>query len=173
MAHKKDTQEPLVIYIIADRRSGSTLLEFMLSVHPEAIALGELRMLHGHFFKKGAGARWDWNCTCGQPIKSCPFWTKVLNVFKDKEAPQTLIKQIPSKTLGLFSFKNSVEQIIKSASHDKKGEAIANHNWKIYNSVFEHTKKKIIIDSSKDATQAWYLWKYKKVSSILDFFKCF
>lgn len=39
MAQLLGTQEPLVIYVIADRRSGSTLLEFMLSVHPDAIAL--------------------------------------------------------------------------------------------------------------------------------------
>ena len=51
-------KKPTVIYIIADRRSGSTLLENMLSKSEEIISVGELAMLKGHILKEGPGEMW-------------------------------------------------------------------------------------------------------------------
>jgi hypothetical protein len=67
-----------VIYIISDRRSGSTLLENILSKSAETVSIGELAMLKGHIAKDGPGELWDWNCSCGKPIMQCEFWSKVL-----------------------------------------------------------------------------------------------
>src|SRR5215210_5840531 len=67
-----------IIYVISDRRSGSTLLENILSKSPEVISVGELAMLKGHILKQGPGERWNWNCSCGQQITQCTFWAPVL-----------------------------------------------------------------------------------------------
>ena len=48
-------EKTTVIYIISDRRSGSTLLENMLSKSEEIISVGELAMLKGHIYKEGPG----------------------------------------------------------------------------------------------------------------------
>ena len=53
-----------VIYIISDRRSGSTLLENILSKSNETVSVGELAMLKGHILKEGPGEIWNWNCSC-------------------------------------------------------------------------------------------------------------
>ena len=84
---------PLVIYIISDKRSGSTLLDYLLSCHPDVTPLGELRLLFGHYHKIRAGARWNWNCSCGQPVASCGFWTKIFEWLNVKEAPDTFIEK--------------------------------------------------------------------------------
>ena len=49
------TEKITVIYIISDRRSGSTLLENMLSKSEEIISVGELAMIRGHIYKEGPG----------------------------------------------------------------------------------------------------------------------
>jgi len=61
-----------VVYIAGYGRSGSTLLERVLSSHPGVFGLGELvnlpRMVNctlGY-------------CSCGEPVQGCPFWQGVL-----------------------------------------------------------------------------------------------
>jgi hypothetical protein len=73
-----------VIYLISDRRSGSTLLENILSKSVETVSVGELAMLKGHIEKDGPGELWNWTCSCGQPIMQCEFWSEVLgNIYDD------------------------------------------------------------------------------------------
>ena len=73
-----------VIYIISDRRSGSTLLENILSKSIEIVSIGELAMLKGHIEKNGPGDLWNWNCSCGKTIMQCEFWSKVLQyIYND------------------------------------------------------------------------------------------
>ncbi len=60
-----------VAYIGATGRSGSTLLARVLGASPQACSVGELC--------------WIWNyglisnrpCGCGEPFRSCPFWSEV------------------------------------------------------------------------------------------------
>src|SRR5690242_9267801 len=73
-----------VIYVVSDRRSGSTLLENILSKSPQVTSLGELNTLKGHILKQGPGERWNWNCACGQPLTLCEFWSPILkNTYED------------------------------------------------------------------------------------------
>lgn len=58
------------VYIISPSFSGSTLLTFLLGIHPEIATVGELK----------ASAMGDielYDCSCGERIRSCPFWTAV------------------------------------------------------------------------------------------------
>ncbi|HEU0076850.1 MAG TPA: sulfotransferase [Longimicrobiaceae bacterium] len=65
------TAPATVIYIASDNRSGSTLLDQLLGGHPAAVSVGELRRL-ADFVRR------DEPCTCGLPVRECPFWGPVL-----------------------------------------------------------------------------------------------
>src|SRR4051812_14817444 len=67
-----------VIYVMADVRSGSTLLENILSKSHETISVGELALLKGHIQHQGPGIKWNWNCSCGFPVLECGFWKDTL-----------------------------------------------------------------------------------------------
>src|SRR5689334_5320337 len=71
--------KPQIIYIMADNRSGSTLLENILSKSDECFSVGELAMLKGHLLKEGHGENWNWKCSCGQPLDKCIFWSPIIS----------------------------------------------------------------------------------------------
>lgn len=71
-------ENPTILYIISDKRSGSTLLENILSKSNEAVSLGEVAMLKNHILKEGPGEKWGWNCSCGEALENCTFWSQVL-----------------------------------------------------------------------------------------------
>lgn len=59
------------VYILGASHSGSTLLAMLLNAHPEITTIGETapgRM----------GDMDTYRCSCGRPIKECPFWTNVV-----------------------------------------------------------------------------------------------
>src|SRR6476469_4214867 len=76
-----------VIYVMADVRSGSTLLENILSKSDETVSVGELALLKGHLLHQGPGIKWNWNCSCGTPVLECLFWKNALKGI-DVKAPE-------------------------------------------------------------------------------------
>src|SRR4051812_19736828 len=160
-------QNPItVIYIISDRRSGSTLLENILSKSDETVSVGELAMLKGHIIKQGPGEIWNWNCSCGRPILECEFWSKVLaNIYTDEF--ETKISWPYKSSKALFSAmvpsasKNSFLKFI----HSKKNiKTIENLNT-VYTAIAKVSGKKFIIDSSKDPLQALAVNECKNVDA--------
>lgn len=72
-----DHQVPL-IYILGNSHSGSTLLSFLLSFHPDIINLGELKS------KTWLKVR---TCSCGQPVSSCHFYGDYFQDFNSLKEP--------------------------------------------------------------------------------------
>ncbi len=147
-----------VIYIMSDRRSGSTLLENILSKSSETISVGELAMLNGHILKKGGGARWNWNCSCGQAVPECPFWKSILNnekYFTPNTIPSTKIawkyRQLSMALVAVFPF--TTKWFLSTFNKSKKNNITVKTLGNIYNAVFELSGKNIIVDSSKDPDQ--------------------
>jgi len=71
LSSDSDNHQVKVLYIGGAGRSGSTLLEMMLSQSQGVLALGEMcwiweRSLEGNEL-----------CGCGEPFHDCPFWTQV------------------------------------------------------------------------------------------------
>ncbi len=60
-----------VLCIIGDSRSGSTLLQALLSRRPGVVGLGELRRLELFWAENR-------DCACGAPIRACGFWSDVM-----------------------------------------------------------------------------------------------
>lgn len=62
---------PTVLYVGGWGRSGSTLLERVLSQSAGTLALGEVV----HLWERGV--RLNQLCACGTPFHDCPFWSRV------------------------------------------------------------------------------------------------
>lgn len=76
-------QDPLtIIYIALEVRSGSTLVDHLLSNHPEISSIGEIRNIYSflHHGRDGSGV--GWNCTCGQDLDNCPVWSRSREIYQ-------------------------------------------------------------------------------------------
>jgi hypothetical protein len=65
------TARTTVLYVAGEGRSGSTLLDRLLGQVPGVVAGGELREVWYWGLARNA------SCGCGEPFRSCPFWTAV------------------------------------------------------------------------------------------------
>lgn len=157
---------PDVIYIMSDNRSGSTLLENILSKSDECFSVGELAMLKGHLLKYGPGARWNYNCACGNPLDECVFWSPIIaKLFEpDKDNFFTSINwNFKSKALAMnavfpFLFKEKFSKICSTEANKKVIATLS----QLYKEVSEKSRKKFIVDSSKNPLQALAIYKNKK-----------
>jgi hypothetical protein len=152
----------LVVYIIADNRSGSTLLDYLLSCHPDAISVGELHHFQEYYYKRGWGKRNNWKCSCNKQFQDCKFWTDISEKLNVTEEFVTKLPRRKGGILNKFFLKNGLEKRIKQYNDEDITKAFASNMWQIYESIFEKTGKKIIIDSSKNLYEAYFLNKFKK-----------
>ncbi|MEP7318163.1 MAG: sulfotransferase [Panacibacter sp.] len=159
-------KKPTVVYIVSDRRSGSTLLENILSKSNEVTSVGELAMLHGHILRAGPGERWNWNCSCGETVQQCVFWSGIIRdtYKKDPSVFNTNIewsfkaKKFLAVALLPFLFRNKLLSILNG----KKNRDVAGTLSLLYSKIFEQTGKPFIVDSSKDPLQALCIYKSKR-----------
>jgi hypothetical protein len=153
-----------VIYVMADVRSGSTLLENILSKSAETVSVGELALLKGHILHQGAGFRWNWNCSCGSPVLYCAFWNNALKGI-DVKAPD-FNTSIDWNYRSFYMLIGSVlpvalkKALIKINARKINKDTIQTLNA-IYKNIFQATGKSFIIDSSKDPVQAYMLYVNK------------
>src|SRR6476619_4916661 len=117
--------KPTIIYIMSDNRSGSTLLENILSKSDECFSVGELTMMKGHLLKNGPGEKWKWTCACGKPLTECEFWGSIVQqtYTTNPENFESSIKwNFKSKALALngvfpFLFKNKFLKVISNVNN--------------------------------------------------------
>jgi len=72
-----------ILFIAGLEHSGSTLLDILLSSHPQAVGMGEIHPLidkeNRKRILKNAHERL---CSCGLPFLDCPIWSSYLNFVK-------------------------------------------------------------------------------------------
>ncbi|MCP3999655.1 MAG: sulfotransferase [Gammaproteobacteria bacterium] len=137
-----------LIYIAADSRSGSTLLDLLIGNHSEIVSIGELRRLHEHFDANYA-------CTCDTLFNTCEFWKAIERRLNSSNqsivSMQTLIPR--SKTIFhdlVYLLPNFILQpLMRGIPWLSRDIEIAENNLQIIDAVSEETQKRYIVDSSK------------------------
>lgn len=132
---------------MSNQRSGSTLIENVLSKSSQIVSVGEAALLSGHIHKTGPGSNWDWNCSCGESLLKCDFWNKIYKKL-DISGPQ----EITNTTISYPKGKDKE----KHQSNNDKVIALMNQ---IYKAVFETTDCKVLVDSSKEAFHGTSLYQ--------------
>jgi hypothetical protein len=136
-----------IIYIMSNERSGSTLIENILSKSSQMVSVGETYLLGGYIHKTGPGSTWDWNCSCGESLLECDFWNKIyrnLNILNPQKITNTKI---------VYPKRKDKE---KQKSENSKVVSLING---MYTAVFETTNCTMLIDSSKKAFHGVSLYK--------------
>lgn len=136
-----------LVYIVSDRRAGSTLLQNLLDQIPGMVSVGELRMLQGHLKQEGPGESWAWQCSCRQDLISCPVWSRIHDLVDLKNRRTRLDHS-------LFESHRVNESLQRYAL---EGQMVAEDSLKILDAVRKITKAQTVVDSSKDPMQAYYL----------------
>lgn len=73
------TNDPVsVVYVIGTGRSGTTLLDTILSNHPSMYGAGELALLANDDLYHRV------YCPCGKPVNDCTFWQSVVEEWFDR-----------------------------------------------------------------------------------------
>lgn len=142
-----------VIFILGYTRSGSTLLEHLLSMAPGTVAVGEMAYL------------WEQNvrnnsyCGCGSKWASCPFWQSVLAA-----QPTLNFQQERSPEAGQFwsFFADLLHQ--KRSSNRDHYESFLSQIESVYRAISDRTDGNVIIDSSKRPVFGLAASKIKGVS---------
>ena len=67
---------PRMLYILAPSYSGSTLLTYLLAQHPSIATIGELKATR-------MGDIDAYQCSCGELIRACSFWTELTQRARD------------------------------------------------------------------------------------------
>lgn len=154
---------------MSDVRSGSTLLENILSKSPEMVSVGELRLLYSYLNKGRLGRTLKWKCSCGLEFINCTFWAPILNhIYTNYEfnlTQDTIIKDelAKNKVTKFFNYK-------PTWVYENNKSTIAYLDC-LYDNVFKKSKKNTIIDSSKDPVQALALYQKSRFNVKIVFLK--
>jgi len=97
------------VYILSAGRSGSTLLSLILGGHPRAISVGELYQLPKNLAL-------NTTCACGQPIRDCSFWNRVVANL-DRHLHLQILKNPYSLDLGFIGAVNLVDRHHQTAAY--------------------------------------------------------
>lgn len=153
-----------VIYVMSDVRSGSTLLENILSKSDETVSVGEMALLKAHILRTGPGARWNWNCSCGLPPAECPFWKGALQTLSPSSPHFNTAVQWNYRSKKLFAgslFPLFIKKKLAELNQKKINQDTVATNNELYRNIFRTTGKRFIVDSSKDPVQAYLTYLNK------------
>lgn len=114
-----------LVCIVSMGHSGSTLLDLLISGHPDVVGVGEVKNLSP---AKATGA----HCCCGERVWECPFWDRVAEVLSERSGLRFRDLDVESRDDGTF-------------------EA---HNHAFFSAVGEVTRRHVIVDSSKGLRRA-------------------
>jgi hypothetical protein len=133
-----------IVHISGYGRSGSTLLEELLSKKLGAVSVGELKYLWQRGLVRNE------LCSCGSPTRSCGFWNEV--IFEsfpggcDYEEIESLRKSVERHTVLL----KNIFLKFSSKKYHKNREEYIQILLKVFRAIAKVSGSRVIIDSSKD-----------------------
>lgn len=140
---------PTVLYIGGWGRSGSTLLERVLSQSPGTLALGEVV----HLWERGV--RLNQLCACGTAFHDCPFWSQVgADAFGGWD--QVDLDRVAQLAEAVDRQRRIPQSARRTPSAAFAAQAVeyASGFRKIYAAAAAITGARVVIDSSKEIPTA-------------------
>lgn len=157
-------------YITSPSFSGSTLLTFLLAEHPDIATVGELK-------GQALGDVDDYNCSCGTPIRHCPFWNKLIEELHNSGVEFRLEE---FGTHFRCRHRAMLDRIVRARVRGPILEALRrialaclwggrgfvqdrlDRNAAIINAIMSLTEAKVFLDGSKDPVRAKYFIDSKR-----------
>ena len=124
------------IYLLGAGRSGTTIMAALMNTHTNIHTAGELHQFFSHL-------RGDKNCSCGQPLANCPFWSPIVSAINQSE-------ESGADVISFLNKKEAHRNILKFllfGSRDKRYNDIQSD---LFGKIRSHTDSNSwILDSSK------------------------
>lgn len=129
-----------LIYIGGYGRSGSTLLDLMLSSSSELLSLGEIVELPLHHLDQGD------RCSCGAVYADCSFWSRVFESFCGDDCEKRLrnLHRLSARHEGWGG-------IVRRFSEGSSRTMHATELCRFYESIYQSLGNRIPVESSKTA----------------------
>jgi hypothetical protein len=128
-----------VLYLAGTGRSGSTLLARILDRTEGVFAAGELRYVWQR------GLLEDRLCGCGEPFRSCPFWSEVIDRAFGGDAVDA--EQVLANQRALTRLRQ-VPRILTIGGRPAPAEYLRTLS-RLYRAVAEVSGSDVVVDSSK------------------------
>ena len=159
------TGKPTLVYLLAASHSGSTLLSLLLASHPEICTTGELKAT-------SLGDPSRYRCSCGMPIRQCPFWADVTRTMAAHGCSFDVTRAATHLNTGASSYEQWLLQplvrrrrleILRDAalalSLSWRGRLAEFHrtNETLVRALCERTGARMVVDSSKVGIRLKYL----------------
>ncbi|MBL4663658.1 MAG: hypothetical protein JKY22_08925, partial [Flavobacteriaceae bacterium] len=137
-----------IIFIAGDGRSGSTLLDTVLSNVEESISVGECHRFWVRYVENES------HCACSKVMQNCSLWSKVEQKLQDK-FPDYSASEFEKKVREIQYYKNfkRIPSLLKSEEWVYFAEVVK----AFYTTISEVSESKCIIDSSKSMPWAYLL----------------
>ena len=149
-----DGKSVQILCIVGDSRSGSTLLQALLSQRAGVVGLGELRRLEPFWTENR-------NCNCGARMRDCDFWSGVMAdpAFSDRHPRTQPHARRFAKLLGEAAAFAGYVTNMRSTSRLllPLGRRVAADVTRVYRAIVEHTGADTLVDASKDPGHFLYL----------------
>jgi hypothetical protein len=148
---------PLLIYIMGDGRSGSTVLATLLGNHPQCVSVGEI----------SKWPRFEGRCKQGDDKEGlAEFWDDVLIAYKNQHT-DTSYERL-AEVQDRFEDYGRLPSVLLGRTPRWAREIYHNHTIKLIRSIEQVTGKGALVDSSKRMGRAYMLVRnpYLKVKVI-------
>jgi hypothetical protein len=138
-----DQKKVSVVYVVGSGRSGTTLMDTILSNHPRLYGSGELALLSVEsFFHR-------FHCPCGNRIDECQFWGAVIEQWFERTGLQSLAEHArvrqPFEGPRLQGLSRLMrEKLYRSAAFVE----YTRQTTELYRSIREVSGREMIVDSS-------------------------
>ncbi len=131
---------PRLVYVAGYGRSGSTLLDMLLSGHPEVFGVGEVNTF---LAEEAAGG----SCSCGESLRQCVIWQQVIDRLKaDVDGFGS-----PELIAAMYAAEAASGVAVNAAERRARNRE-AGRLWRTFYTELAHASGcSIIVDSSKTA----------------------
>jgi hypothetical protein len=130
------TEKPLIVFIVGEGRSGTTLLGRILGAAPGVFHVGEA----ARYFTRSEMRERNLPCACGDSVNECEFWSKTIQNVGDE------INMNTSKYIRVRLFNKVAGQL---EHNDGEIINVKNQLEKMYHDIFKRSGASIIVDTSK------------------------
>jgi hypothetical protein len=147
------------LYIVGTSFTGSTLLSFLLNLHPQIVSVGESDPNFSNTEDPN-----QYPCSCGATLSGCPFWTAVGTEMADRgmrfDPEHWRMSFIPEGRIARRLLAGDRADVLRSALAvhvpvlGSRDRSVARRNEALVASARSVTGKPVFADASKDVSRA-------------------